>query len=350
MKKMIFTALLAGFAQTITAQKSNYGEQNRSYPESNHINYTIYSVEYHEGKKRLDEFVKLNNFVLVNQNETKDSYHYEFVIDQKYVVLIDSICSTIGYVSSKNLNSYNNTERLSEARLELERLENKKFEFDKMLNRIDSVKSDRYYNHWELIRDIDAQIYASKKWIGQLEQIKNQYSVKIDLNDEQSSPSNSKVNFVHMPGVEYVYLFPESPLAGLSYNAYQGVNLKYLFTKGKSYFGLGALKAVKPNLSDSTAYSELFTFTFGQDWYSRHLGRGGNKFFNLYIGYQTGISLAYNDFTSRTLPFISPSTGIELFKNKYILLDVNVNYYLPMANENRNLRGWRVGGSLNFSF
>jgi hypothetical protein len=91
MMKMIFTTVILGVIQAIGAQKSNYGaERNINYPEVNHINYTIYSVEYQEGKKRLDEFVKRNNFMLVNQNETKDAYHYEFVIDQKYVAIIDS--------------------------------------------------------------------------------------------------------------------------------------------------------------------------------------------------------------------------------------------------------------------
>lgn len=348
--KKIFSIL--ALLSTVTGYSQKYSNENDSkyYPSANELKYTIYSVEYKEGKKKIDAFLKKNNFIITNQNETKNSHHYEFKVHEKEINMIDSFCYTLGYVSNKNLNSYNNETKLSETKLELERLENKKTEYEKMLVRIDSVKSDKYYQHWEKIREIEAEIYNARKKISQFESIKNVYSVLIDMNDEQSSPTSSKVNFVHMPGAEYVYLFTENPKQGISYASYQGVYLKYLFTKGKSYFSLGALKADNPSKTDSLAYDEIFSFVFGQDWYSRHLGRGTNKFLNLYIGYQAGYSLGYNSVITKGIPFVSPSTGIELFKNKYFLIDTNVNYYLPVAEENRNMRGWRFGGSINFTF
>ncbi|MES2587730.1 MAG: hypothetical protein V4622_02050 [Bacteroidota bacterium] len=348
MKKIaLLFALLSTFS--LEAQYSAETGLNAT-PSTNQLKYTIYSVEYMEGKKKIDIFIKQKNYTIINQNETKNSHHYEFKVTEQEVALIDSFCNTLGYVSNKNLNSYNNEAKLYETKLELERLKNKKLEYEKMLIKIDSVKSDKYYQHWEKTREIETEIYNAMKKIGQLESVQKVYSVSIDMNDEQSSPTNSKVNFVHMPGVEYAYLFVENPMEGISYSSYQGVFLKYLFTKGKSYFSLGALKANEVSKTDSIAYDEIFTFTFGQDWYSRHLGRGSNKFCNLYIGYQTGVSLAYNNNSSKTIPFISPSTGIELFKNKFLLFDTNVNYYLPLSDLNRNLRGWRVAASLNFSF
>jgi len=347
-KSLLFLALFS--VSTAQAQKYSNETDDKYFPSANKLKYTIYSVEYKEGKKKIDVFIKKKNFTIINQNETKNSHHYEFNATEQEIAVIDSFCNTLGYVSSKNLNSYNNETKLSETKLEFERLENKKNEYEKMLVRIDSVKSDKYYQHWEKIRDIEAEIYNAKKKIGQLESVKNVYSVSINMNDDQSSPTSSKVNFVHMPGAEYVYLFTESPKPGLSYDTYQGFFLKYLFTKGKSYFSLGALKANNTSITDSLAYDEIFSFVFGQDWYSRHFGRGTNRFFNLYIGYQTGFSIAYNKTISKGIPFISPSTGIELFKNKYFLFDTNINYYLPISEENRNMRGWRVGGSLNFTF
>ncbi|MCD6067964.1 MAG: hypothetical protein K0S33_2790 [Bacteroidetes bacterium] len=350
MKKLFLFALLL-IVVASPAQKYNaYDEGTKDFPSANVLKYTIYSVEYKVGKTRIEEYIRIKGFTVINQHETKDSHHYEFSVQDKEVAAIDSFCATLGYVSSKNLNSYNNQAKLAETQLELERLEIKKAEYEKMLVKIDSVKSERYYQHWEKIRDIEMEIYNAKKKIGKLESVKNMYTVSIDMNDEQSSPTNSKVNFVHMPGAEYVYLFTENPKQGISYASYQGVYLKYLFTKGKSYFSLGALKANGKVSTDSTAYDELFTFTFGQDWYSRHLGRGNNKFMNLYIGYQAGYSIAYSDEASKGIFYASPSTGIELFKNKYFLFDTNVNYYLPISSENRNMRGWRVGTSLNFSF
>ena len=349
MKKILLMLSLLTIVK-LNAQKYNSYNNENYTAAANDLKFTIYSADYKEGKKKIDEFIKKNKFTITNQNETKNSHHYEITARENNVAAIDSFCNTLGYISNKNLNSYNNDSKLSETKLELERLENKKKEYEKMLVRIDSVKSDKYYTHWEKIRVIETEIYDTRKKIDQLESVHDVYAVSINMNDEQSSPTSSKVNFVHMPGVEYVYQITESPKAGLSYEAYQGYCLKYLFTKGKSYVSLGALKAVNPDKSDLNAYDEMFCFTFGQDWYSRYLGRGGNKFCNLYIGYQSGMFIAYNNTGGKAIPFASPSTGIELFKNKYLLIDTNVNYFLPISQENRSMRGWRLGGSVNFSF
>lgn len=348
--KKIFLLLQAIYFIPLQAQKYSNENEDRNYPSTNQLRYTIYSVEYKEGKTKIDNYIMNNHFFVVNQNETKDSHHYEFRVADYEIAKIDSFCNTLGYISSKNVNSYNNGGKLNETQLELERLETKKKEYEKMLARIDSVKSERYYQHWEKIREIDLEIYNARKRINQLQSVQNLYSVTIDLNDEQSSPTNSKINYVHMPGAEYAYLFTETPTPGISNAAYQGLFLKYLFTKGKSYFSLGALKAVNPSKADTAAYDELFCFSFGQDWYSRNFGRGSRKFLNLYIGYQGGYALSYSNRKAINTPFVSPGAGLEIFKNKYILFDTGVHYYLPLTANNRYTRGIRVSTSLNFNF
>ncbi|HEY1039856.1 MAG TPA: hypothetical protein VGF30_10650, partial [Bacteroidia bacterium] len=309
MKKVLFLLNIIGVLSLHAQKYTAYNENND--PPVNALKYTIYSADYKAGKNRIEEYIKTKDYTVFNQHETKDSHHYEFLVTDNDVAQIDSFCSTLGYVSTKNLNSSNHEVKLAECRLELERLENKKAEYEKMLIKIDSVKSEKYYQHWEKIREIETEIYNAKKKINKLESVKNTYTVSIDMNDDQSSPTSSKINYVHMPGAEYVYQFTENPKAGISYAAYRGVYLKYLFTKGKSYFSLGDLKAIDPVKTDSTAINEIFTFTFGQDWYSRHLGRGNNKFCNLYIGYQLGYSITYSERATKGIPFASPSTGIE---------------------------------------
>lgn len=350
MKPLFFCILIFSFISVQAQKYSSNQEQEKNYYAANKLVYVIYSIEYKEGKKKIEEFIRIKNFTIINQNETKDSYHYELKAHEKEIAAIDSFCNILGYVSSKNLNSYNNETKLFETKLELERLEIKKSEYEKMLIKIDSVKSTTYYQHWEKIRDIETEIYNTKKKIGQLESVKYIYEVTIDLNDEQTSPTSSKVNFVKMPGAEYVNLFTENAKDGISYENYQGISMKFLFTKGKSYFSAGALKAINPSKEDSLAIEEMFGFTFGQDWYSRHLGRGYRRFFNLYIGYQIGISVAYNRDSIKWIPFICPGTGVELFKNKFLLIDTDLSYFLPVSTENRNLRGWKVGASFNFTF
>ncbi|HEY4800145.1 MAG TPA: hypothetical protein VII99_13780 [Bacteroidia bacterium] len=350
MKKFFLFLRIVSTSALFSQNYASYPKQVSTDILTNEFEFNIYSVEYKDAKMKMDNFIQKNKFEIVKQEETKFSHYYEIDANTSKLSAIDSFVQTLGYISSKELKSFNNQAKLEETKLELEHLNTKKKEYEKMLQRMDSVKSDKYYQHWEKIRDIESEIYSTKKQIKELESVSDVCRVKIRINDDQTSPTNSAVSFVHMPGAEYSYLFIENPKSGISYDNYQGVNLKYLFTKGKSYFSLGALKAMNASGKDSTSYNELFNFAFGQDWYSRFLGRGTRKFFNLYVGYQVGVSLAHNLKYTQTIPFASPSTGIELFKNKYFLIDSNVHYYLPVSNENQNLRGWRVSASINFVF
>ncbi|HXB40731.1 MAG TPA: hypothetical protein VNZ49_09330 [Bacteroidia bacterium] len=324
------------------------------YINLNEQEYTIYSSDYKAAKTKLENFIRFQDYTLIKQEETKTSHYYEFNIPTGDLRIIDSLASGLGYVSNKQLISYNNEDKLDAAKIDLAFQENKKKEYEQMLLKMDSVKSVKYYEHWEKIRAIESEISWNRKKINQLEKISPLYRVKINIHDEQINPTNTRISFVSMPGLQYSVLFTESPKAGKSYPVYQGVFLKYLFTKGKSYFSLGVLKSNNNNLSDTLAYkanSEIFNLAFGQDFYSKRFGRGSNRFFNLYASYQVGASLFFTSKTAITIPFANPGIGLEVFKNKNVLIDSNVYYYLPLADDyNRNLRGWLANVSFNFVF
>lgn len=353
MKKCILF-ILSGWLIQMTQAQSSYSKTSgydQNMIQANQLKYEVYSMEFNLSKDQLVRFVKANRFYVVNQNETKRTFTMEVKIKETQIGLLDSFVQTQGYVTAKNLNSFNNSSRMEEEKLELERLELRKKEYEKMLVKIDSVKSLKYYEHWEKIRDIENRIFDIKGNINKLNEVKDVYTVLWTLRDEQSSPDDeASVNFVHMPGVEYVRLFTQNPTAGLSSQYYEGFNLKYLFTKGRSYFSLGALKAVNPKKADSLAYSEMFTLTFGQDWYSRHFGRGKHRFMNLFIGYQLGYAIGYHNSVSRGIPFASPALGIEIVKTRYFLWDLNGSYFLPLNNLNQGLRGFKLGTAINVSF
>lgn len=312
--------------------------------------YDIYSSDFSNTCKRLEKFIGESNFVIIKQNENKYTHTYLFRVPKNSNMKADSVLKSLGYISNKELKYYNNNSQITDFRLQLEYLQNKKVEYEKMQLKIDSVKGNKYYEHWEKTRNIETEIYEMRKKIKQLESLDSSLIYNVEIKDEVTSPSYSRVNFIHMPGVEYTYLLIEQPKRGISHQSYQGLNLKYLFTKGKSFFQLGAFKAPKDSIkNDSLAFQELFMFEFGQDFYSRHFGRGSRKFLNLYIGYKTGIAVASNDLKIEWIPSLSPNLGVELFKNKYFCLDTRANYFLPLVN-NRNLRGWAFSGAFNFVF
>ena len=174
--------------------------------------------------------------------------------------------------------------------------------------------------------------------------------IDITLMRELTTPNETqKVKFVNMPGFEYSVFMPENPKAGISAACYNGYMLKYLFTKGKSFVTVGAFKAVDVPSSDLQMYSDLFNFSFGQDFYSRHLGRGGRKFLNLYSGYNVGYLACTGAESTLHNFYVSPAIGIELFKNNFMLFDTKVNYILPFI-KNLNMRGLQFAASLNFVF
>ncbi len=174
--------------------------------------------------------------------------------------------------------------------------------------------------------------------------------IDITLMRELTTPNETqKVKFVNMPGFEYSVFMPENPKAGISATCYNGYMLKYLFTRGKSYVTVGAFKAVDVPSSDLQMYSDLFNLSFGQDFYSRHLGRGGRKFLNLYSGYNVGYLACTGAESTLHNFYVSPAIGIELFKNNFMLFDTKVNYILPFI-KNLNMRGLQFAASLNFVF
>ena len=202
----------------------------------------------------------------------------------------------------------------------------------------------------DLISENKGEIREYENDIRELDSKNGTVVLDITLMREPTTPSASmKVRFVNMPGFEYSVFMPENPKEGISADLYNGYMLKYLFTKGKSYVTVGAFKAADVPQNDTLMYSDIFNFSFGQDFYSRHLGRGGRKFLNLYSGYNIGF-LAYSGKKSSLKNFyVSPAIGIELFKNNFMLIDTKMTYMLPFT-DNLNLRGLQFAGAVNFVF
>jgi hypothetical protein len=198
--------------------------------------------------------------------------------------------------------------------------------------------------------------------LNSLKKGQNMAKLSLTLYDEITMPDGrrQKISWVNMPGVSYSYLTVENPKYGTSHGAYAGMNLKYMFTRGKSYVELGVLKPINPYSSAeinqdpklSSVKNEFFNVQFGQDFYTKHFGRGRRKFLNLYSGYTVGLSIPnqYDDAKLKSMPISSLSIGVELFKSKHVLLDTRAAYYLPLSIENRNTRGILYNTSLNFVF
>lgn len=312
------------------------------------INVDITAIDLASAKSSLKTFIAENNAEIKTQNETKNSINLTLNLnDQQYQKLRQSL-PTWGYVSSDIINTIDHQEELEEVSLEIEFLKKKKTNYEEVMSQHE-MKSAQFESLWREKQNIEDRIFNLEKRRSALQLNQLPYTVDITIEEEMTMPENSKVTFVNMPGVEYSYLKIENPVDTITASAYQGYFIKYLFTRGKSYAGVGAYKSIEKLPGDSTFFSELFVMNFGQDFYSRHLGRGENKFGNLYSGYTLGYMAASNEVKKEDIFYLSPSIGVELFKNKYFLWDTKVNYFIPFS-YNRNMRGIGFNTSLNFVF
>ena len=234
-------------------------------------------------------------------------------------------------------------------RAEIQKLESSIHDRDKQL--LTAEENSWTKQHLQGLNETDREkIREYEKEIRELDGKMGTVLVDIMLMRELTTPNETqKIKFVNMPGFEYSVFMPENPKAGISANYYNGYMLKYLFTRGKSFVTVGAFKAVDVPSSDLQMYSDIFNFSFGQDFYSRHLGRGGRKFLNLYSGYNVGYMACTGEESTLHNFYVSPAIGIELFKNNFMLFDTKVNYILPFV-KNLNMRGLQFAASLNFVF
>jgi len=312
------------------------------------VNVTIIAIDYNSSKSAFKNFIAENGIVINAQDESKTSINATFDLTTEVYNKLRLQLNNWGYISNDDINTTGYPLELEEIDLEIEFLTQKKSSFEQILQQHE-MKSAQYESLWREKQGLEDRIFNLKKRKSALEKNALPYRVSLTIMEEMTSPQESKVTFVNMPGVEYSYLKIENPNDTVSSAYYQGYFLKYLFTKGKSYASVGVYQSTQKPAGDSTIFSELFVMNFGQDFYSRHFGRGGNKFGNLYSGYTLGYIAASNEVRSQDIFYLSPSIGLELFKNKYILWDTKVNYLIPF-NYQRNLRGFGLNTSINFVF
>ncbi len=311
------------------------------------LDITVYTSSFDEMKVKLADYLIQNPITVISQTESTDNFYAQIYLDKQTFEEAVKFISALGFVSNKELGTTNNSEEANSISIELDYLVNQKSIYEKELSNM-TEKDNRYYTYWEHVRDLERQIFTLTKKKNAFAQ-KKVYYISVNLYNEVNDLTSNRVSWVNMPGVASEMMFIENPVASLSSERYLGYSLKYMFTRGKSYAILGALKEFGDEEANADRYTELFLFSVGQDFYTKHFGRGKNKFFNLYSGYNLGGAFATADDRKQTLAFVKILFGVELFKNKYILLDNYVSYFVPFY-ENRNFRGWTYNVSFNFVF
>jgi hypothetical protein len=356
---LLFFLIFATTTQGQYYNRGNYGT-NKSV--------TVYSTKYTEHTTTFEKLIQSQNFKLLEKTANLYQTHYTFHVESSKSFYLDSILSSYGYitVSSMNKNNIDEKRKNLQGQIESQQQNIENAQFTLQQNAQDTMRSTERISNSNMqlqnnIRRFEQKIKEYERNIEELNQVKELMLVNIYIKDEISTPNgnNQNITWVNMPGVSYSYLMIENPKVGLTHEAYAGMNLKYLFTRGKSYIELGVLKPISPyseiQLQDSALTStknDFFLVQFGQDFYTRHFGRGRRKYLNLYSGYTVGalIPNRYDDMPQKASLVSSLNIGLELFKSKHVLIDTKAAYFLPINNENRNTRGIMLTGAFNFVF
>lgn len=180
------------------------------------------------------------------------------------------------------------------------------------------------------------------------------HQIRVSLSEDNpyqySYNTDSWFSFINMPGAEYKYLVVERPMTGKTAEHYHGASLRYMFTQGKSYVHLGALRPVKEVTGDSVI-SDIFYYDLGTDFYARHLGKGKRKYLNPFSGFSLGGMLLNSTSKVSHIPTVEAHVGIEIFKFQFMIFDVRAGYLFPISNDwNRHLRGSTAATAFNFVF
>ncbi len=322
------------------------------------VSVSIFSKDLVAARAKVNDFLaKQSNITLLRYEEGANDYGR----DNKKITLqistnqagsqaLESQFAEWGYVDKRQISTVSNAFEIEKQEMELDFLQKRLATYEAEL-KTTPKENPNYKEYFTAVRNLENQIFTLQKQIKELKNQVRSFSYQIIIEEENSTPQGQdQIRFVNMPGIQYSFLKIENPQEGFSSNAYQGISLKYLFTRGKSFAEIGAFRSVSAIASDSVSHlKELFMYSFGQDFYPTHFGRGSRKFLNLYTGYTVGGIFATSKNNSHHVVYIQPRFGVELFKSRSILLDTNMGYFIPFY-RNLNLRGLMFHTSFNFLF
>ena len=303
--------------------------------------------DINKSQLEIDEYIKNRKIIPLRYLKTKTRFEFEFNTNEKEYKVLKTKIKKWGFLSYHKETTENYFEKVNDLQIKKKAHEKEKQQYEKISKLTDS-SSVRFFEYSEKIINITTKIDELEYEILQLKKKNKVFNINIVIKEEANTTNYAgRRTWVNMPGIEYSYIKTENPISLKTPEQMTGYSFKYLFHTGKSYAILGLYRA---NTKDSTTINDMYVFGVGQDFYSKHFGRGENKFLNLYISFNAGVYITSNKKESVNASwFVNPFFGIEILKTKHILIDSKVGYFLPFAT-NKSQRGLITNLSFNFVF
>ena len=339
MKKTIIFLLAIFFSATIFSQK------DKEVTLTSFI--TISVVDLSETHIKLDEFLKTIDVLPSEYNVSTRKIYLDISLSKEHHFELNAKLKEWGYILEEKTEANYFQDKILKINREIGLLEKRKNQYKVLVSKLDSTMKEKFFEYSEKIIEIDKDIAEYTFSKDDISAKNITYNNSITIKEESRPGSDYDDNWINMPGMEYSYLQVEQPVEGVNPKIMHGVGLKYLFNTKKSYALLGLYKTYEENTE--TEINEIYIFAFGQDFYSKRMGRGERKFLNLYTSFNTGLYVASSEDSKATSWFVNPYLGLEIFKTNNIILDNKFGYFLPFK-DNRTQRGLLYNLSFNFVF
>ncbi len=261
---------------------------------------------------------------------------------------------SLGIADWQKIETVNYAERLDSNAYELEYLAGQEEAYREELDATDR-KNGSYQDIFNRARELDKETYDRNRERMEMENALGRSAIKLVLSEksvQDLDASDELSGFINMPGFEGRYFRPENPDPATLADQYAGGTLRYMFTKGRSYFLVGIMKPVAGGDRESDAFvNDIVNWGIGKDFYPRYFGQGKNAFFNPFSGFEAGGMVLTADGAIEHLFTVEPHLGMEFFKNRYVIADARVGYLFPLDPDLvKTHRGLTANLSLNFVF
>jgi len=306
----------------------------------------------------VNDIINSYNLTIDNMNNNSQSKinRYTFLTKEDQFNTILKELTKTGDVTLNQIKTINNYFNLQSNNYDLEYLNSQKQSYKQELARpLIKENTEYYYSLWESERDFDEKIYQSNlSRINLLNEIEY-YRIELEVSEKTAQYFDEEdefIDFVNMPGIESSLFIVENPDENVSAGSYMGASLRYMFTKGKTFFTLGILKPYADyNDNVTTQANDIFTYGLGKDFYPRYLGQGRRTWFNPYSGFLVGGMIITSDDEIYHMFTAEPHIGIEVFKNQYVIFDTRIGYTIPLDKEKiKIMRGFTQNITFNIVF
>ena len=348
--KRLFIGLILGAAVFAAAAEELPGLRKNAV-----IAVVVNSVAQANGE--VDRIIEKYGLVIgnANINNSRGLSEYElFAADGNLEEILSDI-GKLGIISLKEITARNFTTALDEAGFELEYLNSQRQIYAEELQKRSNSREGETVSGdlFARAREIDRIIYEKNREIQDLQRQMRYTVIRVTLSEKSIQDldgGDDFSGFINMPGVEAKYFHAENSEGTSLRPDYIGGTLRYMFTKGRSYFLIGVMKPVEAS-GEAAAVNDIVSYALGKDFYPRYFGQGKNRFLNPFSGFEIGGMILTSDTSFEHMFVVEPHIGLEFFKNKYVIFDTRIGYTFPLDEAYiKSRRGFTAYLSLNIVF